>query len=113
MALVGLMTVCNSAGIALGPAALQEIAPGEMRGQALAAYQLVATVVSAGLGPPMVALLAKATALPIGTPYQLSSRARWRWERSGFSRAVDALAARLRAASPVCLPRAVVHSLHQ
>lgn len=67
MALVGLMTVCSSAGIALGPAALQEIAPGEMRGQALAAYQLVATVVGAGLGPPMVALLAGAASLPIGS----------------------------------------------
>lgn len=65
--LIGLMTICSSAGIALGPAALQEIAPGEMRGQALAAYQLVATVVGAGLGPPLVALLAKRTALPIGT----------------------------------------------
>lgn len=67
MMLIGLMTICSSASIALGPAALQEIAPGEMRGQALAACQLVATVVGAGLGPPMVALLAKGTALPIGT----------------------------------------------
>lgn len=66
IALIGLMTVCSSTGIALGPAALQEIAPNEMRGQALAAYQLVATVVGAGLGPPLVALLAKTSGMPIG-----------------------------------------------
>lgn len=66
IALIGLMTACNSAGIALGPAALGEIAPGEMRGQALALYPLVATVVGAGVGPPLVALLAKHAGVPIG-----------------------------------------------
>lgn len=66
VSIIGLTTVCSSAGIALGPAALQEIAPGEMRGQSLAAYQLVATIVGAGLGPPLVALIAKSAGVEIG-----------------------------------------------
>ena len=55
--LMGGVVTCISAAVGLGPAALQEIAPNELRGQSLAAYQLVATVLGAGVGPTGVAII--------------------------------------------------------
>jgi MFS family permease len=57
---MGGVVMAISAGVGLGPAALQEIAPNELRGQSLAGYQLIATVLGAGLGPTMVAVLTQA-----------------------------------------------------
>jgi MFS family permease len=54
---MGGVTMVIAAGVGLGPAALQEIAPNELRGQSLAAYLLIATVLGAGLGPTLVAVL--------------------------------------------------------
>ena len=54
---MGVVVTCISAAVGLGPAALQEIAPNEMRGQSLSAYQLIATVLGAGLGPTGVAVI--------------------------------------------------------
>ena len=55
--LMGGVVMCISAAVGLGPAALQEIAPNELRGQSLAAYQLIATILGAGLGPTGVAII--------------------------------------------------------
>lgn len=54
--LTGGLIACVSVVLALSPAALLEIAPNEVRGQALAGMQLATTLIGAGLGPPLVAL---------------------------------------------------------
>ncbi len=82
--IIGLTTICSSAGIALAPAALQEVAPNEMRGQALAAYQLVATIVGAGLGPPLVAIIAKSAHVDIGTALAIVATASLAMGAIGF-----------------------------
>jgi MFS family permease len=64
LAITSIIFVVASGTLALAPVALQEIVPSDARGQALALVQFFATIIGAGLGPPLVAWLAGAGSKP-------------------------------------------------
>jgi MFS family permease len=57
MALLGLSAFFGSLGIGCAIASLQELMPNRMRGQAVAAYAVIANLIGIGIGPTAVALL--------------------------------------------------------
>jgi MFS family permease len=54
-----LMSFLAATALGVGPAAIQEMAPNELRGQASGLYSLIMTIISLGLGPPAVAFVSQ------------------------------------------------------
>jgi MFS family permease len=57
LAMLSLSTILGSMGIGCAVAALQELMPNRMRGQAVAAYAVIANLIGIGIGPTAVALI--------------------------------------------------------